>query len=101
MLYEEDINEILNIDGCAVGRAPKDIFNLGILAIKSGWSPHKESKQIEHLQDRIKKLALTLNSYTGKFDRLLNIVETGLKLKIDPELKNIRDIEKQLDKVWD
>ena len=97
--YEDSIDEILKVDGCAIGKNPKDIFDLGILAIKHGWSPHKDSNRVEDLKNRIKSMALTLNLYTSKFDRLVNIVEKGLDLRIDSDLKNLHEVEKKLDEV--
>lgn len=90
--YEEDIDSMLN-----TGLPPKEIFRLGILAHSKGWRPHKEASQNIELKERVSKLALMLNTYTEKFNRLCVVVEKGLNIRIDPELSNVHELETKID----
>jgi hypothetical protein len=91
MLYEEDVNVMLTS-----GKAPKDVFRLGILAINSGWTPTKDSFAVDDLKKRIKNMSWTLESYIDKFNKLAHIVEKGLKIKVDDEVMKTKELERRL-----
>lgn len=78
----------------------KHIIALGVSAHRAGWNSHKDSKEIQALQDRISKISLVLGDYTQKFDRLCQIVEKGLSMKINADLSNIDELQKKIDDVY-
>lgn len=94
MFYDEDINALLDS-----GKAPKDVFRLGIMALQKGWSPVGESSQVGDLKDRIKSMSWTLQSYIEKFNKLAQIVEKGLKVEIDPEVVKTKELEARLQEI--
>lgn len=90
-LYEQDITKLLDS-----GKAPKDIFRLGILALEKGWHPAREDGEIQDLKDRLRTMSWTLQSYIDKFNRLAQLVEKGLNIKVDAEVIKTKEIEQKL-----
>lgn len=90
-LYEQDITKLLDS-----GKAPKDIFRLGILALEKGWHPAREEGEIQDLKERLRTMSWTLQSYIDKFNKLAKIVEKGLNIKVDEEVIKTKELEEKL-----
>jgi hypothetical protein len=95
MFYDSDINELLSI-----GKSPKEILQLGLMAFRCGWTPAKDNKQIDELNQRISKMALVLDSYSKRFEKLCSIVEKGLDIRINDDLSNIEELTKKIDRIY-
>ena len=85
-----DINEIYY----------KNIVALGVQAHRNGWNEHKENTNVDILQERVSKLALTLDSYLKKHQKLVDVVEKSLKVKVIDDLKDFAETQKKLDEIY-
>lgn len=91
MLYQADINNLGEI-----GQQAKNIFRLGMMAYKAGWSPHKESQDMMEFRTRIKTMSWTLESYVNKFNKLCAILEKTINIQVDPEVVTTKELEDKL-----
>lgn len=90
-LYTEDVEKCLNS-----GKAPKDIFALGVMALEKGWSGHKDDKEIQNVDLRVSKLSNMLELYIHKFNDLNAIIENKLKIDVGANPANIDLLKKKL-----
>ncbi len=91
MFYKEDVEACLNS-----GKAPKDIFKLGIQALSKGWNAQQVTEKETNLELRVSKLSNLLELYISKFNDLSHIIEEKLKIDVGANPANIDLLKKKL-----